>query len=150
MKNIFKPETISEFQERIKEIDSNTPPKWGEMNAYQMLRHCVENDRMLLREKEYKRLFIGRLFGKMALKSNIKDDAPLSQNSPTHPELKFQGNGDVEAEKTAWIEMIAKYPSKSKEDYEDFTHPFFGKMNSEQVSRFAYKHIDHHLRQFGV
>jgi hypothetical protein len=33
---------------------------------------------------------------------------------------------------------------------EDFIHDFFGKMTKEQIGVFAYKHTDHHLRQFGV
>lgn len=150
MKSIFSPQTINEFKLRINQLNANATAQWGKMNLYQMLKHCTENERMMVREKTLKRVFIGRIFGKMALNANIKNDAPLSKNSPTHPDLKIKGNGDVEQQKRLWIAILEKYPTKQASDYTGFVHPFFGKMTSEQVSRFAYKHVDHHLRQFGV
>jgi len=150
MEDIFKTETIESFKKRIQELDDSSSANWGKMDLYQMLKHCTENDRMLLREKSYKRLFIGRLFGKLALKANIKDDKPLKKNGATHPELVITGSGDVAQQKQNWIDLLEKYPRMAQEAYQDFIHPFFGKMDRNQVSRFAYKHIDHHLRQFGV
>lgn len=150
MKNIYNPQTIIEFKNRIEKIEESSVALWGKMNAYQMLKHCTENDKMLLREKGYKRLFIGRLFGKMALNSNIKNEEPLARNSPTHPDLKFDGSGDLEAQKREWINVLDRYP-RSKPKFETtFIHPFFGKMTEVQISKFAFKHIDHHLSQFGV
>ena len=150
MKDIFNQQTIDEFQTRIQKLNTGSKAQWGKMNVFQMLKHCTENDRMLLRERKYKRLFIGRLFGKLALKSNIKNDAPLGKNSPTHPELVIKENGDVTTQKQLWLNILNKYAAKRSSEYTDFVHPFFGKMDSTQVSKFAYKHIDHHLRQFGV
>jgi len=150
MKDIFNPQTIQEFQARIEKLTPNSQGQWGKMNVYQMLKHCVGNEQLLLGQRHFKRIFLGRLFGKMALKSNIKDDSPMSKNSMTHPDLVIKGNGDMEQEKQAWINLLHEYPARKTSDYNNFIHPFFGKMSSEQVSRFAYKHIDHHLRQFGV
>lgn len=150
MKNIYNPQTIIEFKNRIEKIEESSVALWGKMNAYQMLKHCTENDKMLLREKGYKRLFIGRLFGKMALNSNIKNEEPLARNSPTHPDLKFDDLGNLETQKREWISVLDRYP-RSKPKFETtFIHPFFGKMTEVQISKFAFKHIDHHLRQFGV
>ena len=148
--NIFQANTINSFKTRIQKLSPDTQAQWGKMNVYQMLKHCSLNDEMLLRHKPYKRLFIGRIFGKSSLKKNIKDDQPLGKNSPTHPELIIKDNGDVEAQKKAWLAILDQYPAMQENDYLDFVHPFYGKMNSEQVSRWAFKHIDHHLRQFGV
>ncbi|MEL6923130.1 MAG: DUF1569 domain-containing protein [Bacteroidota bacterium] len=150
MQSIFHPQTIDSFKKRIQKIDPNANAQWGKMNTFQMLKHCSENDRMLLRQRQLRRLFIGRLFGKMALRSNIKDDKPLSKNSPTHPDLVIRDNGDAEAQKKIWLSLLDQYPSMQTSDYVDFVHPFFGKMSAGQVGKFAFKHIDHHLRQFGV
>jgi len=150
MKDIFNPQTIQEFQTRIENLNPNSQGQWGKMSVYQMLKHCADNEQLMLGQRKFKRVFLGRIFGKIALKSNIKDDAPLSKNSPTHPDLVITANGDMEQEKQRWIKLLHNYPQRKSNDYKDFIHPFFGKMNSEQVSRFAYKHIDHHLRQFGV
>lgn len=150
MQDIFDPRTIRQFQNRIQSIPTDANAQWGKMNLYQMLKHCVENEKMMLKQTQFKRLFVGRLFGKMALKANIKNDSPLKHNSPTHPALKIKEDGDVETQKNIWSQLIARYPQMGSEAYSDFVHPFFGKMTSEQVSKLAWKHIDHHLRQFGV
>jgi len=150
MKDIFNQNTIAEFKSRINNISEDSTAEWGKMNVYQMLKHCTENDKMLTGKGQFKRLFIGRIFGKMALRSSIKNDAPLSLNSPTHPDLVIKENGDVSTQKQEWISVLDAYYSSPSTTFENFTHPFFGKMTPQQISKFAYKHIDHHLRQFGV
>lgn len=150
MESIFNKHTIEGFKKRIEQITENSTRQWGKFTVYQMLKHATENDRMLLREKSYERLFIGRLFGKMALNKTTKNDAPNDKNSPTHPELIIKGSGNVEIQKQAWLSMIDKYPQLTKAHYVGFVHPFYGSMTADQVSIVAYKHIDHHLRQFGV
>jgi len=149
MKDIFQPQTIQQLKTRVQQLNENSTAQWGKMSVFQMLKHCSENEKLMLRERTFKRLFLGRIFGKLALKSNIKNEAPLDKNQPTHPDLKFSGNGDVESQKREWLSLLDKYPG-GQINYNGFIHPFFGKMNKEQISKFAYKHIDHHLRQFGV
>lgn len=150
MKDIFDPTTIANLKSRIANIETSNRANWGKMNPGQMLRHCIENEKLMLREKAYKRLFIGRLFGKMALHTSIKDDAPMKKNNPTHPALRIKTSGNVAHDKAQWMTLLEKYPTMQPADYEGFVHPFFGSMNRAQVGRLAYKHIDHHLRQFGV
>jgi hypothetical protein len=104
---------------------------------------------MILRNKTYKRVFIGRLFGRMLLKNELKDDRPMRQDNPTVPELKVQATtGDFAAEKRKRIALLNAYADYAFPD-NSFIHPFFGKMTREQIGYQAYKHIDHHLRQFG-
>jgi hypothetical protein len=90
---------------------------------------------------------MGRLFGKMALKNVLKDEAHLRKNTPTIPELKIDSDGDLAAEKAKWSERMKAYEAFSNDD---FIHPFFGRMTREQIGYVVYKHADHHLRQFDV
>lgn len=150
MQDIFNQSTIEEFKSIINNISEKSTAEWGKMNVYQMLKHCTENDKMLTGERKFRRLFIGRIFGKMSLKSSVKDNEPLSHNSPTHPELVIKEDGSVASQKQEWLSVLEGYYSKPSSTFDDFTHPFFGKMTSQEISKFAYKHIDHHLRQFGV
>jgi hypothetical protein len=93
-------------------------------------------------------MFVGRIFGSMGLKGVLKDEQPLGKNSPTAPELKVtEMEGDFAAERSAYTQRIEEL---GKSTVQEFIHPFFGVMTKEQVGYFAYKHIDHHLRQFGV
>lgn len=148
MKTIFDKATRDKLIERIRNLDENSSAQFGKMNIYQMLKHCTLYDEWILGKNnpEYKQVFIGRLFGKMALKDFIKDESPLKQNVGTLAFLKVkETTGDVEVEKMKWIKLIEEYENFSNPD---FIHSFFGKMTKEQIGHLDYKHIDHHLRQF--
>ena len=145
MKTIFDKATREELISRINMLNENSAAQWGKMNVYQMLKHCTLWDEWIAGKTNHKRAFIGRIFGKMALKSVLKDDKPLGKNSPTIPAFVVNGSGDVTAEKMKWITLIKAHENFSNPD---FVHAFFGKMTKEQIGQMAYKHADHHLRQF--
>lgn len=144
MKSIFDKATRDELINRINALDNNSTAQWGKMNVYQMLKHCTLWEEMLLGKKQYRQSFLGRLFGKVALKDMLKDK-PMKPNLPTVPSFKTSGNGDVAAAKAEWIDLIAQHGLQQNSG---FVHPFFGKLTPEHAGRIAYKHIDHHLRQF--
>ncbi len=147
MKTIFDKATMDELINRISTLSENSEAQWGKMNVSQMLKHCTQFEEMSLGMKKYKQSFLGKLFGKMALKDILKDE-PIKRNLPTVPSFKVTENSfDVAFEKKKWIELIKGYEHFSNSD---FVHPFFGKMTKEQIGRWAYKHCDHHLRQFNA
>ena len=146
MKTIFDKATNDELITRINTLTENSTAQWGKMNICQMLKHCTLWEEMVIGKVKCKRSFIGRIFGKMALKSLIRDEKPLTRNTPSAPELIVkEGGGDLAAERAKWIALIEAYGRFSAPD---FVHPFFGKMTKEQIGYLAYKHADHHLRQF--
>jgi len=148
MKSIFDPAVESEIIERIQSLQPSNAARWGKMNVFQMVRHCTLCEDMYLGKIEIKRAFIGRLFGRMVLKQVLKDDKPFKINSPTSKQLTTPAEeGDLEALKRAWIDRILQYQSYTKKD---FIHPFFGPLTKEQIGMLDYKHVDHHLRQFGA
>ena len=144
MKSAFDKATRDELINRINSLNENSTPQWGRMNLYQMLKHCTLWEEMLLGKKQYRQSFLGRLFGKMALKDMLKDE-PMKPDLPTVPSFKVTGNGDVVAAKAEWIHLITEHGQQKSCG---FVHPFFGKLTVEQAGWIAYKHIDHHLRQF--
>jgi hypothetical protein len=146
MKTILDKTTRDELISRINTINNNSTSQWGKMNVYQMLKHCTLWQEMITGQKKYKQTFIGRVFGKMLLNNAIKDDSPMKRSTPTLPEFKnLDKDGDIDAQKKKWITLIDNHSLYTKSD---FVHPFFGKMTKEQIGYHAYKHIDHHLRQF--
>lgn len=148
MKKIFDRETRDELIGRIDRLNESCTPRWGTMNAYQMVKHCTLWEEMVHGKKKQKRVFLGYFFGKMALKSMIGDDRPVKRNMPTLPQLRVhEETGDLSAAKNKWISFIKEYENYPNEG---FTHPFMGKITKEQVGYLAYKHTDHHLRQFNV
>ena len=146
MKTIFNQDIRNEFLARINKLHKDSKAQWGAMNVCQMVKHCVQWEEMALGKTKYKQSFIGKIFGKMGLKNMIKDDSPVKKNMPTVPSFKITDlDGDIEVEKQKWTELIKEYGQFSNNI---FIHPFFGKMNKEEIGIMACKHIDHHLRQF--
>lgn len=151
MKTVFEKSTRDELISRISSLNDNSKALWGKMNVYQMTKHCVIWHQWVLgidNTIEYKQSFIGKLIGKMILKSNTKNDKPLGKGAPAGSNfIVKEESGDFEKQKQKLIELIEQYGSY---DNSGFVHGFFGKMTKEQIGIFAYKHSDHHLRQFGV
>jgi hypothetical protein len=144
MKTVLDTTTRHEIIDRINALDENAPAQWGTMDVGQMMKHCSQWDEMALGKKTYKRSFIGRLFGRIALKDMLKD-APIKRNLPTVPSFKIIEKVDASEERKRWVRLVEEYA-----DYSDagFVHPFFGQLTREQVGVIVYKHTDHHLRQF--
>ncbi len=150
MKTVFENSTREKLIKRIKLLDINHTAQWGKMNAYQMLKHNTYWNGWILgsENQSYKQAFMGKIFGKFALRRMIKDEKPFDKNIPASDQFKVKElEGDVEFEKSKWITLLKEYENYSNPD---FIHDFFGKMTKEQIGVLVYKHTDHHLRQFGV
>lgn len=131
---------------RIKKLDENSVPLWGKMSVYQMLRHCSQWEELALGKQVYKQSFLGKLLGKFALKSMMKNE-PVKRNLPTVPSFIITGDGSVTLEKENLITLIEAHAQCTNDG---FIHPFFGKLSLEQGTFIASKLLDHHLKQFGV
>lgn len=148
MKSVFEKSTREGLISRINALSNENKAQWGKMNAFQMAKHCTHCDDMFQGKIKIKRVFIGRLIGKMVLKKNLKDVSPFAKNSPTATILvTTNDSGNIEQQKMEWVNRIEAYADYNNPD---FVHPFFGPMDKEQVGQFVYKHTDHHLRQFGL
>jgi hypothetical protein len=149
VKTILDGTTRNELIGRIQSLRKDSPRQWGKMNVYQMTTHCVVWNRWVLgvdNEIPYRQTFLGRLIGKFVLGNNTKNDKPLSKGVPAGSDfIVKRHSGNLEGQKAALVELIERY-----ENYYNpaFIHDFFGEMTTEEIGVFAYKHMDHHLRQF--
>jgi hypothetical protein len=146
MKSLNYKTDAVEIISRIKLLDENSQPIWGKMNASQMVRHLIMWEELAMKKRVYKQAFMGKIFGKIALKSIMKAEV-MNQNMPTVAGFIPDPDGDLDTEKQTLIDLISTRPESATED---IVHPFFGKMSAEQAAILGYKHVDHHLRQFGV
>jgi len=148
MKTVFDENVRMELINRIHSVNANSSAQWGKMNAYQMVKHCTLWDTWILgKDKpEYKQSMLGWLFGKFALPGSVRDDSPMKRNMSAGRDFVVREKvGDVELQKKEWIARVAEYEHFSNPE---FIHDFFGRMKKEEIGIFAYKHSDHHLRQF--
>jgi hypothetical protein len=149
MKSIFNRTDRNEIIERIGALDKNRTPGWGKMSVEQMVNHCILCEEYYFGTVAVKRSFLGRVIGKMALKSALKPgNTLLRKNSPTPPGFLVAGpENDLESQKNAWKALLERYNSYPS-PY--FSHWFFGKMTKEQLGQFIYIHCNHHLKQFNA
>src|ERR1700748_3849971 len=108
MKTVFDKESRDELVGRINHLTENSQAQWGKMNVAQMIKHCSQWDEMAQGKTVYKQSFIGKLFGKMALKNMLKDE-PVKKNLPTVPSFKISGDYNIPEEKSKWIKSLKTY-----------------------------------------
>ena len=144
---MFEDATRAGLISRIEALRGSETPQWGKMNVSQMVEHCIRWEQITNGQIKSPRVFLGYLFGKMALKSMTADDKPVKQGMPTLKELVVTDTpAEFEAQKQKWIALLNDYKTNTTEY---FMHPFCGKMTRDQTGILSYKHTDHHLQQFG-
>lgn len=95
-----------------------------------------------------KRGLLSFLFGKMT-KKKLFTEKPWPKNLLNAPQFKMAEEKEFQKEKEKLVSYINRF---AKEGYTIISsvHPFFGKMSSQEWAVPGYKHMDHHLKQFGV
>lgn len=149
MKNLFDKNTYVEITCRMNALTPNSQRQWGKMNPAQMLAHCKEAFKVPLSDKKMPRMFLGLLIGWM-VKPKLYNESPWKQNLPTAPNFIIKDDRDFEKEKQELIGMINQFHNGGPENVGRFPHPMFGTFTKEQWGKSMYKHLDHHLKQFGV
>ncbi|MCW3086831.1 MAG: hypothetical protein JWQ78_217 [Sediminibacterium sp.] len=149
MKDIFDPVVAAGIIGRMNLLGEDSPALWGKMNVGQMLAHVQVPIEVALGDKQLKRTLIGLLFGKMA-KKKLFDEKPFPKSLPTDPSFVRKGEHDMTTEKQKVTMLLNRLVSAGHAGISQLTHPFFGKMTPVEWGTSLYKHLDHHLRQFGV
>ncbi len=141
-------QTLPSLLERLAALEPSNGPEWGKMDAGQMLAHCKVAVELAVGERAMKRGLIGFLFGRMARRSVLKDK-PFAHNMPTAPIFKVTDSREFDKERTHLISLLQSYVDRGPEGLPP-EHPFFGAMSPSDWGVLQWKHLDHHLRQFGA
>lgn len=149
MPSIFNESDMQSLIQRIDQLNGQSQPLWGKMNAAQMLAHLQEVCKALQGKTGLKRGLIGYLFGAIA-KKRLLSEKPIQKNLPTAPSFVVKDERDLATEKQKTVEMLHEIQRNGSAGVTKDPHPFFGTMNAEEWDRLTWKHIDHHLKQFGV
>lgn len=147
IKNLYDPAAKQEIIERINKLTPETPRQWGKMDVAQMLAHLQQPLEVALGHRTIKGTFFFNLIMPL-FKKTLWDDKPWKKGLPTDATYIMTGETkDFNTEKTKLLELISQFNEAALRDKK---HPVFGFMTKEQWSRSGWKHIDHHLKQFGV
>jgi hypothetical protein len=151
MKNLFDPTVANQIKTRLGKLAPQTERHWGKMTAAQMLAHCSVGIQWAVGEVvPEKGALPARLIGRLVKPLVFRNEAPLRKNSPTAKSLIIGDERDLGKERERLSRLIDKFAAGGAAGCTKNPHSFFGKMTPEEWAALMYKHLDHHLRQFGV
>jgi len=150
MKSLFNTTDNKAIIDRINQLSANSKAGWGKMSVDQMLTHLQQPLKVAFGELKLKRSLFGILLGRMILKRITRDDAPFGRNAPTDKNFVIKDRHNVEEEKKKLTALVQKFVQVGPNGITKDPHPFFGTMTSQEWDTLQWKHLDHHLRQFGV
>jgi len=150
MKNLYEAGCADEVKERLAQLRQDSPGLWGKMNAPQAVEHCARSMEWAVGDKMPPRMLVGRIIGRIVKPLALKDDEPMRRNSPTAPDLIVQGEPNLAAERQRLCAMIDRFVAAGPKGCTTHPHSFFGRLTPNEWAVLTYKHLDHHLRQFGV
>ncbi|MEH6764817.1 MAG: DUF1569 domain-containing protein [Aequorivita antarctica] len=146
MKSLFDDQAYSEIKKRLNALNLESERKWGRMDVGQMLYHCQQPLNISLGKSNIKKQFFPLAF---LFKKSLYNDKPWRQNLPTAKTFKITETKDFDPEKIALEKLIDEFQRKKNETQWE-PHPLFGKFTPQQWGQMQYKHLDHHLKQFGA
>lgn len=147
MKSIFQPAVHRELQDRVQRLTPQQRPQWGKMSAAQMVVHLTDALRMASGELEVAPKKVALRFS--PLKELVLYVLPIPKGLPTAPELIARKSGEWTAEVAELRDQLNGLVERGAEALAP-THPVFGPLSAKQWGVLVYRHMDHHLRQFGV
>lgn len=148
--DIFSIEASQQIITRLNALTPTTQPTWGKMNVAQMLAHCNVTYEMVYDDIHKRPNALMRFILKLVLKATVVSEKPYSQNSSTAPQFIIKDGKNFEVEKARLIAFIHKTVELGGSHFDQKESHSFGKLSTLEWNNLFFKHLDHHLRQFGV
>lgn len=150
MKNLFEKEVTDHLIDRINGLSIEKKPLWGKMSVDQMLAHCNVAYEMAYTEKFPKPNAFMRFMLKTFVKKGVVNETPYPKNSRTAPAFIIHDARNFKLERERLIDFLKKTQELGPTHFEGKESLSFGPMTSQEWNNLFYKHLDHHLTQFGV
>ena len=149
MRNLFEPADRQSILERLAALSPGATRQWGKMDPAQMMAHCSVAMEAATGDKPLKHSLIGKIFAPFVKKSFL-GEKPFGKDSPTDPTFIVADMRDFAKEKEHLTSLIARFCQSGPSEAGKYTHSFLGKISGDDWGIVMYKHLDHHLRQFGA
>ncbi len=150
MKSLFEPQAVVAVKDRLARLRPDAQRQWGKMTVAQMVSHCATSMELATGDLKPPRVFIGRILGPLVKPLALGNDRPMQRNSPTSPELIVRDERDFAGERARLNALIDRFVEGGREECTTHPHSFFGRLTPDEWAELMYKHLDHHLRQFGT
>jgi hypothetical protein len=150
MKNLFDATAVADIKTRVRRLEADSPRQWGRMSAPQAVAHCAMGIELALGDRRPPRMMIGRIIGRVIRPLALGNDEPMRRNSPTVPSMVVSDERELAAERERLLALIDRFATAGPAGCTTHPHSFFGRMTPDEWAILMYKHLDHHLRQFGA
>jgi hypothetical protein len=150
MKNLYEAARVNEVKERVAQLKPDSTRQWGKMTPAQMLAHCAAAMELAVGDRVAPRMFVGRIIGSVVKPMLLGNEEPMRRNSPTAKDLVVRDERDLGTERERLCRLIDRFIAAGPEGCTTRPHSFFGRLTPDEWATLMYKHLDHHLRQFGV
>ncbi len=148
--SIYDISTTQLLHARIDKLTENSQGVWGKMTVGQMLSHCAVPYEQILGLNTIQPPLFMRIILKLFLKKSMINEVPYKQNLPTAPSFIRTEQFDVTEEKIRLKDLIKTIQEMGAEKLAETPSLSLGKLTATEWNNLLYKHIDHHLKQFGV
>lgn len=148
MPSIFSAADRQALISRVSSLGPESTRQWGRMSPAQAFKHCQVGLRIALGETRLRRNLMGVLFGWWA-KRQLLGPREFGRNLPTAPEFRVEEPCELLREQGELVRLIKKLGEGGPMALTRQAHPFFGELSAEEWDALQWKHLDHHLRQFG-
>ncbi|WP_209404612.1 DUF1569 domain-containing protein [Pseudozobellia sp. WGM2] len=150
MKNVFNLQVSEELISRVNSLTPKTQNLWGKMNVAQMLAHCNVTYDLVYTDKYPKPKGFKKFMIKLFAKRIVTGPKPYKKNMRTAPVFLVVDERDFEKEKELLIDHIKKTQKLGAAHFDNKESHAFGPLSTQEWNVLFYKHLDHHLQQFGV
>lgn len=138
----------------IQNANPSTTPVWGKMNFQQMVEHVTDFFRVSTQKQHYP--FVSPPEHLPKLKEFLMSDKQFRENTKAPASiigeepfpLRYATTGEAVNELAAEVNDF--FQLYNDEPDATAVHPVFGELNFDEWIRLHYKHVTHHLRQFGL
>lgn len=141
---------MEDVKARLVYLRPESERRWGSMSAAQAVAHCAAGLELALGDRRPPRLWLGRIMGLIVKPMALRNDEPMRRNSPTMKELVVQDSRDLGTERQRLCGLIDRFAAAGPAGCTTHPHSFFGRLTPQEWAILMYKHLDHHLRQFGA
>ncbi|MFM2387288.1 MAG: hypothetical protein RL660_2045 [Bacteroidota bacterium] len=148
--SVFDASTVQALQARLSKLTAQTAPQWGKMNVAQMLAHCNVTYDMIYTDKYPRAGGFKKFLLKLVLKPIVTNEKPYRKNSGTAPEFKVAAEQDFNTQMQILTANLQRVQKDGLGAFEGRESNSFGPLTGIEWSNMMYKHLDHHLQQFGV
>ncbi len=134
---------------RLGALRPESPARWGTMTAGEMVVHCADQIRVCRGEKAITSMRIPKLLRPLLRWVFVTRKKAFKPGMKTLKELDARGGmtpiTTFENDRQTLLQMVAQGSGQRTVD-----HPLFGKLSGDEAEDLSRRHLDYHLRQFGV